>query len=67
MKPNALRWHFDRSSLHLGRHGVQRFLARPSLSISLSHQHDAMISGIFVQRNERQRHRRAGQSGSRAT
>ena len=54
MKPNALRWHFDRYSLHLGRHGVQRFLARPSLSISLSHQHDAMINGIFVQRNERQ-------------
>jgi len=40
MKPNALRWHFDLPSLHLRPHGVQRFLARPSLSISLSRQTD---------------------------
>jgi hypothetical protein len=25
MKPNALIWHFDRPSLHLRRHGVERF------------------------------------------
>jgi hypothetical protein len=63
MKPNALRWHFDQPSLHLRPHGVQRFIARPSLSISMSRQHDAMINGIFVQRNERQWHGRAAQSG----
>src|ERR1700731_853114 len=38
MKPNALRWHFDQPSLHLRPHGVQRFLARPSLSISMNDQ-----------------------------
>ena len=27
MKPNALLWHFDRASLHLRRHGVERFFA----------------------------------------
>src|SRR5580704_16344733 len=30
MKPNALRWHFDRPSLHLRPHGVQRFFASAS-------------------------------------
>src|ERR1700730_14239789 len=30
MKPNALRWHFDRLSLHLRPHGVERFFASAS-------------------------------------
>src|ERR1700730_5546788 len=30
MKPNALRWHFDRPSLRLRPHGVERFFASAS-------------------------------------
>jgi hypothetical protein len=51
----------DRPSLHLRPHGSPE-ISRSPLVVDLV-QHHAKINGIFVQRNERQRHRGAAQSG----
>jgi hypothetical protein len=52
MKPNALRWHFDRPSLHLRPHGVQRFFAsasalNPHAKLIAQHGHRGNMSSGF--------------------